>query len=188
MVFRFRALSYENEFVKFKLTDCPNILNSTTFFLNKIFKSPKLYLPAMRGHPTEDIFEGDYVYDKNTDELLGIVIYNNGFGWTKISEDFKESLTMDHIYLKEGDSNSLKLLCSKTVTPTLFRYIRGNPYIFRMNEIVCAEGDVLDILQSRRNNKARFSELSCLCCITEDGEKLFEGDFYNNKIVDIYIS
>lgn len=187
-MFRYRAIrkrpKYKSTWHLFRLSDCPALLWDDTFFLAGKPQTPVMCLDSIvRGHPSRDMFEGDYVKDSKTDEVLGVVVYNNGFYMQKESDGIRKTIPYEHIYIDKGDKESIDILHKFARTPINFRYLNT---IFDFGNLVSVEGDTLNIIVRKKHHKVLLNGVSELVYYNETtNEKLFDGDIYNGTFVTI---
>lgn len=188
-MFRYRAvkklrkINIKNAEV-FTVRDCPVQIGTDSLILVQRPGSHVLLLNTLsRGHPTLDIFEGDYVYDKTTDEQLGVVVYNNGFNVQKNELSFKKLSDLGHIYMRRGDEDSFSLLNSVQRTPICFRH---NKRVIELSDFISLSGGYSYLFKNGRAeiiNTANLAEL--LYYDKETDTKRFEGDFVDGDFLSI---
>lgn len=187
-MFRYRAVkkhSFNNiKWYSFSLRDCPVFLWNDSFILSNKPNTPILvYNTIVRGHPTIDMFEGDRVYDNETNEELGIIVYHNGFFIQKESSSFKKHISLGHIYIRRGDKDSIKLLQTFNRTPIKFKY---DSLVFDIEGMVFLEGDILHLIIKSKNQKVNIKYVTELLLYNEETDYMvYTGDFINGKFITI---
>lgn len=188
MVFRYRAIRKrpidKTIWHLFKISDCPALLWSDTFFLSAKENTPVMCCDSIvRGHPDIDMFEGDYVKDEHTGEVLGIVVYHNGFYMQKVGSEFRKPIPQNHIYIDKGDRQSVSELANFDRTPLYFKYLNN---IFDLGDFVSVEGDALNVIIRKKHYRLLLSCISELIYYDEiTEEKVFDGDVYNGEFIHL---
>lgn len=187
-MFRYRAvkknLSDSLKWYLFQLKDCPALLWDDTFFLAGKPKTPIMVLDTIvRGHPTLNYFEGDRILDKNTNEELGIVVYNNGFYLQNPQSSIRKNIPERHIYVCKGDKKSLEDLNKFERTPISFKYLNT---IFDFGDLVAIDRDVLSVIILNKPQKINVNGVSELLYYDKDKNyKIYEGDIVNGIFVTL---
>lgn len=145
---RFKALNRpnpDNEVLSyFGLEDSPvHLWDNTCALISKNNSNTFRADTVMRGTDDGTIWEGDYVYSKDTDEYLGLVVFNEGWKVVNYPGFIQRTLDMDHMYLQKGNRKSIQNVSGiKERTPIVFIY-EGYYFSFK-NIIKCIDG-VLEI-------------------------------------------
>lgn len=186
-MFRFRAIrkssnNNKNLWYLFKLDDCPVLLWDDTFILSGKENTPvMMYDTVVRGHPKKNIFEGDYIFDKTTNEVLGIVVYNNGFFMQKNSNSVKKQIPFGHIYIGKGDKESVKILNSLERTPISFKYLNTE---FNLKDLVFVDSNLLDIIITKKHKKINLKGVTSLIYYTTKNQ-FYEGDMFKGSFLTL---
>lgn len=187
-MFRYRAIKKKyqgkNIWYLFSLKDCPALLWDDAFFLAGKPSSPVMLLNTIvRGHPTMDLFEGDYVYDNRTKEFLGIVVYDNGFYLQKDNSEFKKVIPTEHIYVRKGDANSIEILNTFKRTPIYFKY---SGMMFKISDLVSVNGSILNIIVFKKHYNINVNNVRELLYYDEVNEESgYDGDFINGLFLNV---
>lgn len=188
-MFRYRAIrknSYQNpRWYLFQLKDCPALLWDDAFFLAGKTGTPIMkYDTIVRGHPTKNLFEGDIVLDKTTNEELGIIVYNNGFFIQKFGSDIRKSIPERHIYVSKGDNRSIEVLKSFVRTPISFKYLNVE---FDLGDLVAVDGDALSLIVQSKPQKVNLNGVTELLYYDwAEKYKGYDGDIIKGKFVTLY--
>lgn len=77
---RLRGITYQKSTVEFQVSDVPIFINSQSVILARKKNSPILRAQSIaRGDDTGTLFETDFVLDKKTSKVIGMVVYTDGF-------------------------------------------------------------------------------------------------------------
>lgn len=187
-MFRYRAVrkSHTQSFkwFLFQLRDCPALLWDDAFFLVGKPETPIMLLHTIvRGHPTINMFEGDRVFDKATDEELGIVVYNNGFYLQKVGDLVRKTIPDRHIYVTIGDVESVEALKSFNRTPISFKYLNTE---FDFNDLVDVDGEVLNLIVQNKPQKVNLNGVTELLYYDCGKEyKGYDGDVITGQFLTL---
>lgn len=187
-MFRYRAIrknSYQdNRWYLFKLKDCPALLWEDTFFLaGKAITPIMRYDTIVRGHPTLNIFEGDIICDKGSNEELGIVVFNNGFFMQKNNSSIKKPIPQGHIYVSKGDTKSIEILKSFERTPIKFKYHNME---FDFSDLVKVEGDALTIMLAGKTQSVHLNSVAELLYVDRAKKyRGYKGDIVNGVFINV---
>lgn len=187
-MFRYRAIrkSHTQNFkwFLFQLKDCPALLWDDAFFLVGKEETPIMLLHTIvRGHPTINMFEGDRIFDKATDEELGIVIYDNGFYLQKVGDPIRKTIPQGHIYVSIGDMESVEALNSFNRTPISFKYLNTE---FDFSDLVDVDGEVLNLIVQNKPQKVNLNGVSELLYYDYGKQyKGYEGDVITGQFLTL---
>lgn len=180
-----RACTLRGENVRFELSDCPVTVTEGTFALTGIANSKIMYLNTiMRGCESEDIFEGDLVYDAE-DNLLGYVIYIGGFKLQKIDGSVTKLEIGNHIKVKVGNITSARIVSSNpSRTPLLFKYedslVYMSLFLYKLEN-----GNIAVTGKSYAGKQLVPSKLQFFTGLVCDGAQVFFGDEVDGHAVKL---
>ena len=187
-MFRYRAIRNRpypaTQWFKFGIEDCPAYIDKKRFILCAKENTPILELSCVvRGHPKYDMFEGDIVMDKATNQRLGLVVYKNGFFMQKTEKSYREVIPFKHIYLKRGTRATIKRLQTLDRTPIVFCY---DNQTFNFQNFVSVDGVYLNIVENKVWKRIPIHNIREI--VYQDKENnitVFDGDFVNGTPVTI---
>lgn len=186
-MFRYKALTTRKNRVKkgwfyFEFRDCPAMLWENLFFLAGRVNTPIMYFSSIvRGHPTLNIFEGDRVFDKVTKEEIGVIVYDNGFKVQQGGTTCKKELSLEHIYVVEGDRYSVRSINQLERTPIEFK---SSGIVFDFTNLVSIQKGVMCLISSKKTiqvDSERVSEL--IYYEAKSGFKVFDGELIKGDFV-----
>ena len=187
-MFRLRGIKKRNIGVDlwydFEFKDCPTLAYEDCFFLAGKVDTPLMYYDSIvRGHPTIDMFEGDLVFDKETDERIGTIVYYNGFKMKLLGEDVLKNISTDHIYLRRGNRDSIKEISNYKRTPIMYK-VKSMPFNFR--NTVKVKGQVLHLVVRKEYYKVLIHNVSELLYENDvTGETVFSGEMVCGKFISL---
>jgi hypothetical protein len=187
-VFRYRAIrkshSQSLKWFLFQLKDCPALLWDDAFFLVGKPETPiMLFNTVVRGHPKINMFEGDKVFNTNTNKEIGIVVYCNGFYMQKVGDPIKKVIPKRHIYVRKGDTESMEALMKFNRTPIVFKYLNTE---FDFGDLVAVEGDVLNLIVQGKPQRVNLNGVTELIYYDEEKEyRGYEGDIFDGRFLTL---
>lgn len=168
----------------FLLKDGPALLWDDSIFLSGIKGSPILLLNSIvRGSKTLGYYEGDKVVDKTSKEVLGVIVYCNGFYMQKNRDDIRKEIPLGHIQVCKGDNESLQVLHELERTPVSFKHF---DIYFNFSDIITTQGETLEIMLFNKVRKINLLDVHELIYFNEvTGYKCYEGDVINGVVMTI---
>jgi len=117
-----RGVTTANVVEYFTIADCPALVSEGQLALfGKPFSGILRKDTVVRG--VDGVYEGDIVVDSITGEELGIVVFAKGFKLHRNGEALKEFPKMEHIEVKEGNKESMRIATTEQRrTPLYFKY------------------------------------------------------------------
>lgn len=167
--FTLKAISTENKWVEFSMSDIPTPISEDKFVLMKRPNSPILNLEGIRrGDPDTGLFEGDII---EQDSELYLICYERGF--YAINGDYVVCL-FDKLqnYKLVGDTSTMDINIPISYKKTLlFKYKNT---IFKINDIVGASNNGMLI-----NSLAEVIRPELVrqdCCLLYNKQRMYLGD------------
>lgn len=184
---KLRAFSVHGKDVLFSLDDCPvHASGDLVVLAHKRYSEMLKADSIVRTDERISITEGDIVYNRNTGELLGYVIYSSGFSLQSTSGVIKELPMRKDVYIRHRTEYSVKEVVESCMrTPLVFKL--DDNIEFGLKAIVKSKNDkCLGILLNKtaRAYSVRACTLKWFSGLKDiDGTKFYYGDKLNGDVL-----
>ena len=187
--FKYRAIlknySSNKYWWNFSIEDCPALIYIDTFILTGVEGSPLLLFDTIvRGDKDSNIYEGDIAVNKYTEEVEGIVVYDNGFFVQKDNRSDKKVIDLNHIYLKKGNLESIGVLLSfYNRTPIRFK---SQSIEFGFEDMTFISNNFINAMIKNKVCRFRVNSISELIYFNSTDERsIYSGEFIGANIASL---
>lgn len=177
-----RGITFDKHIITFDINDGPALVSDDIIALTNRPNSPLLWANSIaRGDEVTGVFENDFIFSEKQ-QLIGHVIYNNGFFIKRYMED--ECIPMESKYHRLENANcEITKILEAYKQP--IRYKTGN-FAFTLKRVLRVEGNNL-IITNKLLKPINLNNVK-MCCglIGTDGNELAYGDFFGGGIVECH--
>lgn len=180
-----RALTLDNETVYFTVTDAPVCINSKHTILCNKHNSPIIVSKTIARGPLEaDLFEFDFVVDKETSKFIGYVVYTDGFYiWNPHNQEMTP--IRDTSRYKFLDNTRAYRTDELNAIRSSIRF-KGNDRLFRLNRIMYSDGEFVFVELKGCTGPIKLSRVMLCTGVGEDRNEMQFGQHLNDGVIELH--